>query len=328
MKIVPLIIAGGRGTRLFPLSTQVCPKQFMEDIYDTTLFEKSLELVSNKDIFTKPIVVTHVDYKNNVESLSKKDSIVLLLEDDYKNTLPAIYYGSKVAEELYGKDAVCITIFSDHLIDDKQEFESSCLEALAIYNKTKKVVLFGVRPIYSSISYGYFKIENSKITEFIEKPDTESAKIFTASKQYLWNTGISLITNEHITCSYDCFNLEFSFNDRIKDNSIYYFYTSNLIESKSISRGLFESIKDGRYVILKTSFTDVGNFKSLYYDFQQKTKKDLIVLGNNIKVKECKNSLIISKTDRPIEILGVDNIVVIETKDGLLIANKDSSYTF
>lgn len=334
-KIVPIIVSGGQGTRLFPLSTTECPKQFVPNLFDSTLFEKSLDLVSNSSLFENPIIVSNIEYAEKIKSLlikSKRDmsSIDVILEDVGKNTLPAIFYGLRLAEELYSIGSKCLILFSDHLILEKSKFEDACILAFSKNSISNNPILFGKKPSYPSTSYGYFETDNLIISSFKEKPSIDLASDYCKQPNYFWNTGITLMSYYNLLSNIDvdyAALLEANFYAAFDSEDEYYIVSNcDEVVSESISRAIFEKANNLEYIELESDWIDVGNFNSLYSSLPKDSLTKVATLGN-VLYKDCKDSLIISKS-KQIQVIGLDNVVVIETENGILVLNKSVSESY
>ena len=340
-KIIPIVISGGKGTRLFPISTEDCPKQFIEGIYSETLFEKSLNLVNNSDIFEEPIIITNEKYINVASKLIEKKfksfkKGSFLAETEGKNTLPAIYLALKEVELKYGKDAICLTIFSDQLIENKINFENLIKDFQKNNTSLSNIILLGVKPSFVSTSYGYFKVNNNSIEEFKEKPNLKESEEYCKTENYFWNTGMCLISYSLLEQKLDLAKKE-KLNETFLNSkstialtqfhcfTLKLFKTSSL-DSESISRAIFEKDKALNYLELKSSWIDVGNFKSLKTSLENKDSFNNTIIGNkeSVSLSNCKDNLIINKSNKPINIVGMSSVVIIETINGTLIGNLET----
>ena len=186
-KILPIFLSGGFGTRLWPLSRQQMPKQFLDNLFDNeTLFAKTAKLVSNQEIFLPSIAITHENHKffalNQFNKLGLKPNAIIL-EKMAKNTAIAIMCACYKALEIYqDKNLNLLILPSDHLIDSADLFTQSIINGGEIANE--KIVTFGVKPNFASTAYGYIKKSSNispncfNIEKFVEKPDKKNAEVF------------------------------------------------------------------------------------------------------------------------------------------------------
>lgn len=300
MKII--ILAGGKGTRLWPMSRKTSPKQFLK-LNNKTLFKKTLErcllLEKPENIF----VSTNKDYSFLVQKEFKNAN--LIIEPFSKNTGPAILYALKKLN-LKNNELVLVCP-SDHFITPDSEFVKSINKAKEIA-KSNHIVTFGIKPTSPETGYGYIKIKLNqfKVEKFTEKPNLKTAQDFLNKGNYYWNSGIFLFPVNLIMQEFEK-------------------YAKDLLEkteSISIDKAVIE--KSDKIAMLPATFnwSDVGSWNS-FYKTQAKDKNNNTILGNTI-LHNTKDSLILGNS-RLIACIGLKNITVIETEDAVLVANKDDS---
>ena len=300
MKII--ILAGGKGTRLWPMSRKTSPKQFLK-LNNKTLFKKTLErcllLEKPENIF----VSTNKDYSFLVQKEFKNAN--LIIEPFSKNTGPAILYALKKLN-LKNNELVLVCP-SDHFITPDSEFVKSINKAKEIA-KSNHIVTFGIKPTSPETGYGYIKIkpDQFKVEKFTEKPNLKTAQDFLNKGNYYWNSGIFLFPVNLIMQEFEK-------------------YAKDLLEkteSISIDKAVIE--KSDKIAMLPATFnwSDVGSWNS-FYKTQAKDKNNNTTLGNTI-LHNTKDSLILGNS-RLIACIGLKNITVIETEDAVLVANKDDS---
>ena len=173
-KILPVILSGGFGTRLWPLSRKHNPKQFLKTDTETSLFNKALDLVNTEE-FLKPFIVSNKAHKFFILD-ETTDFSALILESVGKNTAASIALASIKAKEMYGEDVVLLVMPSDHLISDKTLFLKSIQEGLELA-KTN-ITLFGIKPTFPATGYGYIETDGTNVKRFREKPNKETAEEF------------------------------------------------------------------------------------------------------------------------------------------------------
>ncbi len=300
MKII--ILAGGKGTRLWPMSRKTSPKQFLK-LNNKTLFKKTLErcllLEKPENIF----VSTNKDYSFLVQKEFKNAN--LIIEPFSKNTGPAILYALKKLN-LKNNELVLVCP-SDHFITPDSEFVKSINKAKEIA-KSNHIVTFGIKPTSPETGYGYIKIkpDQFKVEKFTEKPNLKTAQDFLNKGNYYWNSGIFLFPVNLIMQEFEK-------------------YAKDLLEkteSISIDKAVIE--KSDKIAMLPATFnwSDVGSWNS-FYKTQAKDKNNNTILGNTI-LHNTKDSLILGNS-RLVACVGLKNITVIETEDAVLVANKDDS---
>jgi mannose-1-phosphate guanylyltransferase/mannose-6-phosphate isomerase len=339
MKILPIILSGGFGTRLWPLSRQQMPKQFLDNLFDNeTLFAKTLKITSNKDIFLSPIAITHQDHKFlalqqfvNLEI----DPTNILLEPQAKNTAVAIICATLQAIRLNKNENLKILILPcDHLIFPQDKFEQSILNALEMADNN--IITFGVNPTFPATGYGYIKKANTvskscfEIEKFVEKPNLTNAQKFIEANQYLWNAGIFLFqANVLISQAAKFLPKQLEIAELAIQNSLdedIFTLLPDEIYSKaediSIDYGILEKTHNIIVTEMLANWSDVGDFNSIHIVKQKDTNNN--VTEGNVALFNTKNSLIRSEKSL-VTCLGLDNIIAIETDDALLIANKNES---
>lgn len=336
MKILPVILSGGFGTRLWPLSRQAMPKQFMHDLFAKgNLFTKALKLVSDKELFLPPMAITHQNHKffaiDSFISLGIEPTKIIL-EPQAKNTAMAILIAAIEAKKIFRDDNVNILVLpSDHLISPKGLFIESIENAMQVVDK--KIITFGVKPVFPSTGYGYIKNAEKisedcfSIDEFVEKPDSIKAEEYIKAGNYFWNAGIFLFKSKIYideTTKYLEDQIEVAENAISNANDDKVFCEIRDVDYEeakdiSIDYGILEKSDNVATTEMKADWSDVGDFKAVY-DIKDKDKNGNVVDGN-AALYDTKNSLIHSQKNM-IACLGVDNIVAIESDDVFLIADK------
>jgi mannose-1-phosphate guanylyltransferase/mannose-6-phosphate isomerase len=322
-----IILAGGSGTRLWPLSRERYPKQFIkfqgkeESLFQET-FKRSLLLSNIDDIY----VVTNEKYKflvmGAVEELGytyNEENIIV--EPEAKNTLPAIYAG---VNEIVKKGHDSVVVFpSDHTIAKSDEFASIIKDSETLTKDS--IITFGIEPDGPNTGYGYISPGESKLNGFVvnsfkEKPTPEKAEEY-ISKGYYWNAGIfmfdsALFSNEVETYSPEIFDA-FKSSDNIKDAF------SKINTKISIDYGIMEKSNKVAVVPVDIGWNDLGSFDS-FYDVFQEDKDENISNDQNIII-DSKNNIIQSYNGKIVAAVGVEDLIIIDNRDALLVCKKDQS---
>ena len=286
MKIKPVILCGGAGTRLWPKSRKNLPKQFV-DWGGWTLFGKTLERVKNS-IFDSPIITTNLDYLKLVKKFLKKHKIkkyTIILEPFKKNTAPAILASALIKEVLNAQPLIFFS--SDNLIGKINKFNKS-VKVHQKYLNENNIFIFGIKPISPSPEYGYFLTKKDsknlhKVVKFIEKPTMSRAKIIVKKKGYM-NSGMFFMRKDSIIKNFkkyqysmfkNCFN---SVINSRKYKNIYYLNKSSFKKAKEISfdYAILEKSKDIIGINLNIPMTDLGNWKEIWKYFKKnKSRKSI-----------------------------------------------------
>ena len=276
-KFRPIILAGGSGKRLWPLSTKERPKQFIPFFGDFTLFDLTLQRINNRDIFKKPIIVTSEEYLSLVEeSLSKTglDVEKIFLEPEPKNTFSASVLPVMDALKRNEKERYMV-MPSDHYIPFNKSFYETCTIIKNQFRK-KALILLGVAPDNPSTEYGYISVDTSneeikRVKSFIEKPGLEKAKLLIKQPDTLWNAGMFFFDGKWLSDSIQIKKLEtYSLmHDLLPTSELsqIYFYPDKNIFSKlpniSFDKAFVESNEQNLVATLEAGWTDLGSWHSL-----------------------------------------------------------------
>lgn len=340
--IVPVILAGGSGTRLWPLSRQSYPKQFLHLVdQQYTMLQltlKRLEGLSHRIL--PPIIVCNEDHRFIVAEQLRQIEIEhasIILEPCAKNTAPAITLAALQAQELYPDQNVSLLVLSaDHHIADIPAFQQSILlaEQQALL---EKLVVFGVKPTEPNTGYGYIQLgaqikqdSTYKLDKFVEKPDLQTAEHYISSQNYLWNSGMFMFQTPlflqelklHQVDIYQyCIN---AWQCKTKDLD---FIRIGLQEfqqcpENSIDYAIMENTTQGVVVCLDVGWNDLGSWSSLWQS-NQKDKNQNVTFGDVLAEQSQRNY--IYSSSRLVTVLGVENLIIVETKDAVLVAHQDKS---
>ncbi len=344
--IVPIILAGGTGTRLWPLSRKSFPKQFLNLLDDDeyTMLQKTYKRIETLDGICKPIIICNEEHRFIVGEQMKKISVDLseiILEPEGRNTAPAIIISALKALEKFSDkkiDPILLILSADHQIRDISKFHLAIRNSIEIALRGD-LVIFGVTPTYPATGYGYIKSEEklnpnkyivSKVDCFIEKPELSTASFLIKDKKYSWNSGMFLFKASSIVNEIRNFNpqivkdcekcLEKSTRDldflRLNKNSFIN------CENISIDIAVFEKTKKAFVMPLNCGWNDIGSWESLWKMLSK--DRDGNLKKGRVLLKNTKDSLIRSE-DKLVVSIGLENLIVIETKDAVLVAKKDCS---
>jgi mannose-1-phosphate guanylyltransferase len=331
------IMAGGIGSRFWPMSRTAYPKQFL-DVLNTgkTLiqwtYERYAKFIPDENIF----IVTSEEYVGIVkEQLPNLPLQNILAEPSRKNTAPCIAYISFKLAQL-DPDAVFVVAPSDHLILEEEAFQQTALQALDFVENIKSLVTLGIKPTHPNTGYGYIQYEGHevangvyKVKTFTEKPDLEIAKTFIASGDFLWNAGIFAWKASTILAAFEKHQPEMFelfdqqralFNTAKEHQAITKIYPQCV--NISIDIAIMEKA-DNVYVIPSSfGWSDLGTWNSAYENIE----KDYLgnaVASNNVVVIDATKCMINAPKDKLVVVQGLDDFIVVDTKDVLLICSKE-----
>lgn len=321
-----IVLAGGSGTRLWPLSKESFPKQFLKFGKGLSLLQQTVQRLQKAPFIDQVVVATNELHRSLVKKQLKKidANCPILVEPTRKNTTPAIGLGIKTLEEKHGaseEDSILV-VPSDHLIEPEAIF----LGALEQIDPKDKIVTFGIRPLKPETGYGYIEIGekydalNFYVKSFIEKPSLEKAKECFGSPLFFWNSGMFLFKVKtfwkelqlHAPEMYALFQ---------KDLKTV-ISSFNKMPDLSIDYALMEKSKDVLVCPLAISWSDVGSWDSVY-EVMEKDQDKNVKIGK-VHTIDTTNSLIIGGK-RIISTIGLDDLLIVETDEAVLIAKKGES---
>lgn len=321
--IIPVLLCGGKGERLWPLSTPQTPKAFLSLAGADTLFEQTLQRVGNPALFVEPLVVGHRDHA----ALLKSHHANVLLEARAANTAAAIAVAVEYAVQQHDDDAVMMVCPCDHAIKDHNAFEHAITNAAPLA-KSGKLVLLGATPDAADTNYGYIHkgapLEGGfAVQRFTEKPDAATAQRWIETGSYLWNCGVFVFSlqathrylhQHHARLMKDaanCFDGVSRYEETLwlADG----FATSTY---RSFDHEVVENYSDLAVVEVAMGWSDVGSYQRLW---EQSDRDEHGNAGNAIT--HCASNNLV-QTQVPTALIGVENLVVAQNENGLLIADR------
>jgi len=341
--ISPVILAGGSGTRLWPLSRKSYPKQFSSLIGDKTLFQQTALRVSSSEkvSFHDPITITSTDFRFIVGEQLQEIGIdpgAILLEPEPKNTAASILATSIFAFKK-NKSAILLISPSDHVMPNILDFHKA-IEACLPSLEKGKIVTFGIEPKYPEIGYGYIELSKDCIGEngafevlrFIEKPSLISAKNMFEAGNYLWNAGIFMFTAQEIIDAFklyapETFNLvEEAIRSAVVDLGFLRLSKEpwSKLSSVSIDYAIMEKAQNLVSVQYSSHWSDLGSWEAVW----RETEKDKSgnVTSSNAHAIDCKDTLLRSEnSEQQIVGLGLEDIIAVAMEDAVLVIDRDRS---
>lgn len=337
MQIIPVILSGGSGTRLWPLSRKQFPKQYLPLVGDNTMLQETILRLNGLDNLSNPIIVCNADHRflvaEQCQQIDFKEPTILL-EPVGRNTAPAIA-AAAIQSLKDSENSVLLVLSADHVIQDVDAFH----KAIIIANKQAqrgKLATFGIVPTDANTGYGYIKtsIDNSnfahRVEEFVEKPDLKTAEFYLEQGNYLWNSGmfmfqacafldeltihapniVASVSNAVNNAGHD---LDFIRLDKQDFESS---------PSDSIDFALMEKSNNVVVVPMDAKWNDIGAWPALY-DIGAKDSQGNVIKGDVI-TQDTTNSFI-STDHHLVAAIGVDNLIIIDTPDATFIATQDKA---
>ncbi len=339
--IYPLILCGGSGSRLWPLSRESYPKQFLSIRKENklSLLQKTIKRILNFKNIKKPILVCNEEHRFIVAEQMRElniEDFIILLEPFGRNTAPAITVAAIKSLEME-EDPTLLVLSSDHEINDLENF----LKVVDIgfnFAEKNKLVTFGVVPNSPEIGYGYIKaekpfgdkIEGFNIESFIEKPDRKTAQKLIKDNRYTWNSGMFMFKSEEILKEINKFFPEIYISCKKAINKSKFDLVFQRLDKESFEKcvdisidiAVMEKTSRGIVIPLDAGWSDVGSWESVW----ETSSKDLE--GNytegKVFLENTRNSYLRSE-NRLIVGIDLNDLIVVETRDAILISNKKSS---
>jgi mannose-1-phosphate guanylyltransferase len=339
--IIPVIMCGGSGTRLWPLSRAQFPKQFLPLVNDTSMLQDTLARLPSQH--QAPVFICNEDHRFLVAEQVKQTNstkTTILLEPKGRNTAPAVALAALNALSDHD-DALLLVLAADHVIKDTEKFHQA-VSVATVAAAQGKLVTFGIVPTHAETGYGYIQKgskqeeqqdcqlgnDTYQVAKFVEKPNVETAQGYLDSGDYLWNSGMFLFKASRYIEELEKFRPDILSACRAsmakveKDLDFIRPERESFLQcaDESIDYAVMEKTEDAIVVPLDAGWSDVGSYSALW-EVCQKDAQHNVIKGDVI-AHDTSNSYIHSQ-NKLIATLGVDNLVVIDTPDAVLIANKD-----
>lgn len=334
-----IIMAGGVGTRFWPMSTTQHPKQFLDILGNgrTLLqqtYDRLLKVCPNENIF----VVTSNVYEDLVaEQLPLLSKNNILTEPARKNTAPCVAYASYKIHQL-NPNAVTIVAPSDHLIKKEDVFVKAVNACFAKAEKENCLITLGIKPTRPDTGYGYIQIIESdkkeqdkrifKVKTFTEKPDVETAKFFIETAEFLWNSGIFIWSTKSIIAALEQHDNELAsiFKEGVQayntpEEKAFINRAYNSCKNDSIDYSVMEKAKNTYVRSSIIGWSDLGTWGSLYTHIKH-DKKHNAIIGKNVMNYDSKNCIVHVPKDKLVVIQGLEDYIVVESEGVLMICKK------
>ncbi|HDW8577572.1 TPA: mannose-1-phosphate guanylyltransferase/mannose-6-phosphate isomerase [Escherichia coli] len=333
--IIPIIMAGGSGTRLWPLSRSLYPKQFLSLINENSLLQETLKRLDGLNCLP-PVIVSNNEHRFIVAEQLRQfgvDDFQIILEPVGRNTAPAVALAALKSLELHG-DHHMLVLAADHAIQDIEAFHAAVFAAEQ-ESVDNKLVTFGIVPTKPETGYGYIKkgeqVKNSvfKVNSFVEKPDLETAKNYLEQKCYLWNSGMFMFKASVYLDELKKFRPDIlaackeSLSSASTDLDFIRLNSDVFAEcpDESIDYAVMEKTQDCVVIPLDADWSDIGSWTSLW-EISEKDEHENVSHGDVINYNS-RNNYIYSEGSL-ISTVGVNNLIIVQTKDALLVAQQDN----
>ncbi len=336
-----VIMAGGGGTRFWPVSRMTTPKQLAKLTGDDVMINETIKhyegVVGRENTF----IVTNEKQAELMDKVlfSEVDRSHILIEPVQRNTAPCIIYAAMTMKKLYG-DALMAVLPADHHIANIKEYERVLDVAFETAEKLDRIVTIGIKPTFPSTGYGYIKVSDEAIAEnkevyeliqFVEKPNEEVARGYLETGKYVWNSGMfiwkaSVILDAFKQYLPDTYAKMEAIYDTLRTDAeadaIAKTYPE--LEKISIDYGIMEKASGVYCIPAEFGWNDVGSWDALDAVFE-KSAEGNVVVGAHEGIKTS-NSVIFNKSgDKLITTIGVDNLVIVQTEDTIMVCNKDNA---
>lgn len=327
MKVI--ILAGGGGTRLFPLSRHCFPKQFLKIEGQHSLLAHTIKRFMKFVKATDIVVVTNQEYlylvQNELESCNAQDSHIII-EPVARNTAPAIALAIKFCQEiLVCKEEECLFVApADHVIKSMELF-SNCLKQAEELVQKGQLVTFGIHPISPETGYGYLEVGEKQgagyyVSAFKEKPDLQVAKAYIEQGNYYWNSGMFVFSMALIQEEFSHYQPQIA--EQLEQPYQTMIQNFHNLPNISIDHAIAEQSQRVSMIPLTCYWNDIGSWDAIY-DIMPKDSQGNAILGDCL-VLDCHNSLFMGR-DRLIAGIGLDDLLLVETDDVIVVSKKGES---
>lgn len=333
--MIIVIIAGGSGTRLWPLSTHDYPKHLLALTNDRSLLQNTYDRV--KPLSDTIFVITEKSHSRYVhQQLPELPGKNILAEPARRGTASCFVLALSEIKRRKLADQAIFFLWADHLVQDSAAFQKAVKQAAELAESEQKLVFMGVKPTHPSTGFGYIfegkkvkgKVKNVfELKQFVEKPDSKTAELYLKDGRYLWNTGYLTGTiqtfereiREHAPRLWNGYR---ELNEAMLPMTRKRFYLHFV--SEPIDTALSEHVPDALALIGDFDWADVGSFYDLHGVSEQDGSGNTVT-GEKIEMDDVKNSLVRNDSEVPVAVIGLENVAVIATENGILVTNKEQA---
>ncbi|MBP2021174.1 mannose-1-phosphate guanylyltransferase [Clostridium punense] len=331
-----VIMAGGKGTRFWPLSTEEKPKQFLNLLGSKSMIQMTVDRLLPLIPMERIFIVTGKQYVELVkDNFPQMDERNIIVEPTGRNTAPCIALAAFYIKKLY-EDATMVVLPSDHLIKEEDKFLCLIRDAAGFVEKKQEaLVTIGIPPTRPETGYGYIKYENNNVKKpegvipverFVEKPNLHKALEYIENGEYLWNSGMFIwkcnnilkLTSKYLQNTYDILSEVSITRDDEYEEVLEKKYKE--VDNISIDFGIMEKAENIFVIPGNFGWDDIGSWSALER-YRDKDEKGNIV-DNNVAIIDGSNNIVLGKK-KPIVICGLDNLYVIESDDAIIIGKKE-----
>ncbi len=328
-QVQPIILAGGTGTRLWPLSRELYPKQLLNLTEKKSLLQTTILRITGIPNLLPPIIVIGDEHRfltlNQIEELNLPDPFSIILEPIGRNTAPAICAAAFRSVSKHEDDTLLLVLPADHLIRDQKGFLTAVKKAMELADRGL-MVTFGIKPNTPETGYGYIEAgQDHNVLSFVEKPDLETAKRYLEKGNFLWNSGMFAFSatallkemEKHAPQIYSC--MQKAVEKGVEDFAFFRLDKENMAQcpEDSIDYAIMEKTERVAVVPADLGWSDIGSWKALW-DVSDKNSKGNVLQGDVI-LDDVKNSLIRSEQGL-VAVVGMEDTLVVETADAVLVA--------
>ena len=336
-QIIPVIMCGGAGTRLWPVSRESMPKQNVPLIGPQTTFQQVLARISDRELFARPMIITHADFRFVVAEQLRECGIEadIVLEPMRRDSGPAVAVCAALAVAR-DADALVLVLAADHVISKPEEFRAACRRAAAVAAE-RRIVTFGIAPSHAATNYGYIrpgeKLDGSfvhAVDAFVEKPDAATAATYVA-KHYLWNSGNFLFHAATMLGEIEQFEPAMSEAAKAAVGGL----TRDLdflrlaaepfarAPKKSIDYAVMECTKLAAVLPADLGWSDVGSWSTVWDVLDHDAAGN--ATAGPVVTLDTRNSLVQSEESMLTAVVGLDDVIVVSTADAVLVGARSKA---